>query len=170
MTSPSTELAYLGWLYQQLGREGANKREFGDLCYWLYHQKFYSILPNDDNRAADGLNLRTEFGIQLDFECSMLEFLTALAKRMDYIVYQPENGERVGKWFWLMVNNLGLDPVDISDEEEDARNYTIIKRFLERAYNRTGRGGLFPIRRSMKDQRRVEIWYQMMDYIAQEGL
>ena len=70
------------------------------------------------------------------------------------------------------MENLGLDPVDMhnSGEYDNVRNHAIIKRFLERAYNRSGRGGLFPIKRVLKDQRRVEIWYQMMDYISQEGL
>lgn len=170
MTSPSNEIAYLNWLYQKLGRDGPNEKEYGNLCYWLYHQNFYSILPNDDNREMDGLKLREEFGIQIDVECSMLEMLIALAQRLDYIVYNQNYGNRVGKWFWMMIENLGFDPVDISDERNNGRNYGILRRFLERRYNHSGRGGLFPLKRPVKDQRNVEIWYQMMDYISQNNL
>jgi len=167
---PSNELAYMHWLYEQLGSKGSNEEEYGDLCYWLYHQKFYSILPNDDNRAEDGLQLRTQFGIQLDLDCSMLEFLIALAMRMDYILHDPRYINRIGKWFWMLVDNLGLDPVDVNEPRSHTRNQVIVQRFLERRYNTSGRGGLFPLKRGLKDQRKVEIWYQMMDYISQENL
>jgi hypothetical protein len=37
-----------------------------------------------------------------------------------------------------------------------------------RTYDRRGHGGLFPLQRSNRDQRRVEIWYQLSEYLLQD--
>ena len=36
---------------------------------------------------------------------------------------------------------------------------------LAREYSDNGHGGLFPLKNPKKDQRKVEIWYQMTEYI-----
>lgn len=152
-----TENDYLKWLIKLVERR--ENKKYIDLLEWLFYQNFYSILPNDDNRAADGIALRSEFGIQLDRECSILEMLIALARRMDYYLEDLIGPPNVKNYFWRFIENLNLDL-----ENEDY-NYLIITRFLERRYERNGNGGIFPLKRYRKDQRDVEIWYQMMAYI-----
>jgi len=161
-TPKANQNPYLDWLRERV-RERSHRRKYGDLCAWLHEQDFYGILPNDDNRCSDGEKLRDRFGIQLNKPCSMLEMLVGLAERMDYILFNGYD-DRTDKWFWLFVENLGLDPV-LTDEND--RNYAIVKRFLERKYMANGFGGLFPLRHKNRDQRQVEIWYQMMAYIEE---
>jgi len=169
MELKASEGQYLSWLCDMINER--EHRSYGDLCYWLYHQDYRPILPNDDNRCADGLSLREEYGIQLIQGCSMLEFLVALAKRMDYILFDEGYGSRIDVWFWLMIKNLGLQPVNrMNVETKNLANYAIIKCFIERCYSRTGKGGLFPLKHTRNDQRNVEVWYQMQEYIDQELL
>lgn len=164
------EYIYLEWLCNKVNCN-QNAEYYNDLVYWLYHLDFYSILPNDDNRVIDGEKLREQFGINLDQKCSILEMLIGLADRMDYILYDPKEGNRLDKWFWVLINNLKLRPVNIDDEEEDnVKNRFIVKKFIERRYARNGEGGLFPLKRTNEDQRRVEIWYQMMAWINENNL
>jgi len=140
-------------------------------------------VPNDDNRALDGVKLREQFQTELvdegffddemDFEnfvqnhdfntkpCSLLEMLIALAQRMDFILLDDDRIlTNVPKWFWKFIDNLGLKPTANLDKLN-----LIVESFLEREYEKNGAGGLFPIPDTTKDQRRVEIWYQMMEYI-----
>lgn len=150
------ESEYLKWLKKLIEQRESGK--YSALLNWLYEQDFYSRLPNDDNRGADGELLREEYGIQLDRPCSMLEMLIALANRINYFLQDLGEGPKTKAYFWELIRNLELEP----DDQE--HNHLVIVRFLERKYERNGKGGLFPLRHYTKDQRGVEIWYQMMSY------
>lgn len=160
----------------------------GDKSYWLlmkdlYRRAFYAIIPHDDNRAGDGLELREDFMRELSYlpeytdigdSCTMLELLIGLAKRMDYETTDPyhDEGARIVFWFWELIDNLGLI---IFDDESyvDCGGFRhvdeIIDRVLRRTYNRSGEGGMFPLRKPIKDQRKIEIWQQMAAYLAERG-
>ena len=148
---------YFRWLKSQI--EQRENHRYDDLLEWLFYQDFYSILPMDENRARDGEALRMEYGIQLNRPCSMFEMLIALARRMNFVLQELSDPPNIKNYFWGFIENLGLDSND-----EDL-NYILIRRFLERRYERNGKGGLFPLNRYTKDQRGVEIWYQMMSYV-----
>ena len=45
----------------------------------------------------------------------------------------------------------------------------ILNKFIDRTYRASGYGGLFPLRHSKEDQRKVEIWYQMAAYLIENG-
>lgn len=161
----NNEEAYFNWLCEKINHK-ENFKKYGYLCSWLYNIDFYSILPNDDNRLVDGHKLRELYGIILvDKPCSMLEMLISLADRMDYILYNHREGNQISRWFWLLIENLNLESVE--NDDDNTKNHIIITRFLERKYSRNGSGGLFPLKYTRKNQREVEIWYQMMDYIAE---
>lgn len=156
-----------------------------DTSWWLVakdlHRKiFYPIIDRDENRALDGLELRERFLEDewymdrecIEGECSVLEMLVALAQRMDFETgnaYETNgNEDRTAYWFWEMMENLGL--IHFDDEsyvELDGQTYVddIIDEFVERKYEYNGRGGLFPLRYADRDQRDVEIWYQMSSYL-----
>lgn len=152
--------------------------------YWLlakdlYKNEFYWTVPNDDNRDADGKKLRElfseEFGYSLndllDESCSMLEMLIALSKRFGDGVLCKKKNEEIVPWFWEMMENCGLNKYtdeayyDLNGPVEVSRTVDLI---LERRYKRSGFGGLFPLTLVKKDQRKVEIWYQMSTYLLEK--
>lgn len=139
---------------------------------WFLHQKpFYCIIPNDENRVEDGKQLWEDWSeeeLQEQAACSVLEMIISVAQRMEYILSDSREGDRTAKWFWEMVDNLGLkefEDDDIADERRNYNNDRILDILIERQYSPSGRGGLFPLSKPKEDQRRVEIWYQMQEYL-----
>ena len=172
-------LEYFDWL----------KRRIDDRCFpvtvsynrliaRLHEKEFRYILSRDSNRANDGTVMRYRFALHkgyednpdeiidiLDGPCSILEMMVALAIRCeDTIMDDPDIGDRAGTWFWNMVVNLGLG--DMTDDRFDDEYFDyVIERFLYRAYEPNGRGGLFTVRNPYSDLRDVEIWIQMLWYL-----
>lgn len=161
-----------------------------DRSYWilahdLYRRPFISVIPHDENRASDGLELREEYlreihypkYIEIEGECSVLEMLIGLARRMDFETSDPYDicdvTDRTAYWFWEMIDNLGL--LAFSDDcYVDYGGMTqadrAIDRLLEREYSWNGEGGLFPLEKTNTDQRDVELWYQMNAYLMERDL
>lgn len=148
----------------------------------LHLIEYYWSIPNDDNRGLDAEDLRLHFvdefgysdsdlGVLEERGVSMFEVLVALARRMDFIMYEEGLGSRVNHWFWELIGNMGLLSFDNSGyykvlwSSTDVQN--IVYYILDRKYGRDGRGGLFPLKNSIKDQRKVELWYQMNLYLAE---
>jgi hypothetical protein len=168
---------YLQWLCDKVDRRGSdNGPQYRELAANLHKREFKAIIPNDDNRAEDGKKLRECFALEtgmedteyLDDPCSILEMLVAVAQRMDFILFDPELGDRTAKWFWILIKNLGLEyymPGDPDANKKSRYNSVVLKKLVERTYASNGRGGLFPLRRPPNDQREEEIWYQMSHYI-----
>lgn len=134
------------------------------------------IIPNDDNRAADGLKLRERFERETSLtlpdlgRCRILEFLIALADRMNSTMYDYQDPDRVSYWFWILMDNLGLTEWDDSHASKNGASFIneVFSRLNLRLYNPDGTdGGLFPVRQANGDQRDVEIWYQMMTYLRE---
>ena len=143
----------------------------------LYDIDFTYTIPMDGNRADDGIDLRYRFGYEHDHAdhmvatylddkpCSVLEMMIALAIRCEeHIMDDPELGNRTGQWFWEMIDSLGLNDMYDQNYDEDKVLY-IIDIFLNRDYERNGKGGLFTIQDCPRDLRSVEIWYQLCWYL-----
>lgn len=66
------------------------------------------------------------------------------------------------------MQNLGFS--EFHDSSNYSKNFVKLRVavVLERKYDEFGNGGLFPLRSPSKDQRRVEIWYQLCEYIVQD--
>lgn len=167
---------YISWLYDQVFPVKRKKEEYWYLFVKLFNITFYWSVPNDDNRGYDGLQLRSDWSLAnfgfittdwIDKECTVLEMLVALAFRMEDVLENPDRPSRVRDWFILLISNLGLK--ECTDENYSPTNELLIEKnidkMLSRKYDREGNGGLFPIDTSVQDQRKVEIWYQMMKYI-----
>lgn len=158
-----------------------------ETSYWLLatdlnKKEFYSIIPNDDNRRKDGLNLREQFRSEAGYEiynaldsrpCSMLEMLIGLAIRINYTTEELDNVDNTAAWFWKLVENLDL--VKYTDDEYynkgsnvKAKIDNVLNIVLKRRYKRNGEGGLFPLEDPKKDQRKVEIWYQLSEYLMEK--
>jgi len=168
---------FLNWLYRQVvsSKNRNPEQAHWELAVQLYQKAFLWFIPNDDNRIADGLELRYEFlekykvqdvdPLWLDLDVSMLEMLIALSRRVAFEVDGPSDA-----WFWKLIDNIELKNYtdDIYNESVAEEVNEALDRVIERTYGRDGVGGLFPLRNSRTDQRRVEIRYQMSAYL-QEG-
>lgn len=162
---------YLNWLSEIAIPDAEQRDMYQKLLLGLYSEDFYWLVKNDGNRAGDGEHLRWIFEQETGSKCektgpcSVLEALVALAQDCENeIMYDPDEGDRTGVWFWEMIENLGLDGLDDWCFDEDDFEY-VVRRFLDRKYKADGQGGPFVIRGFRGDLRRVELWYQLNFYM-----
>jgi hypothetical protein len=174
MEEPLDEI-YLKWLYSQVAstRWKNPTRTYWRLLRQLYTKEFVWFVPNDDNRATEGRDLREEFletsGLDIVDEnwmtlgCSFLEMLISLSRRLEF---ETRTGAR--EWFWCLLRNLGLG--DVTDAVENPQPETIdeiLNAVIWRTYQFNGQGGLFPLLKPDRDQRQVELWYQLNAYLIE---
>lgn len=170
--------AYRNWLVETV--DGDDYRILFDV---LYDVEFVWTIPDDAHRASSGRYLRERFesvsGMECDPEwvewpCSLLEMLVALAMSMEGVLYDPDDASTTTEaCFWEIIDNLGLSrfdddfllsaPQGAYDMIED-----ICDTALGREYMPNGRGGFFPLAHPRQDQRSVSIWHQMQDYILEK--
>lgn len=163
---------YEEWLYEIARGDLFSRSITHDrLLTYLSHREFTIIIPNDINRAKDGVDLRWRYelitGENVDDgePCSVLEMMIALAIRCEEtITDDPAYGDRTTQWFWSMIKNLGL--YSMTDDNFDYEYVEqVIDRFLDRDYAPNGEGGLFKINDCEYDLRDVEIWHQLCWYL-----
>jgi hypothetical protein len=151
------------------------------LTHWkllndLYRTEYVWLLSGDDNRAADGMDLRMEFlrssprltGHELDhLGCSLLEFFIAFSRRAEF---QTSDSINAKEWFWRFMKTLHLDEFNDANYDEDKVD-DILYTFVWREYKYSGKGGgLFPLNHPKRDQRQLEIWYQFCDYVWEKDI
>lgn len=162
---------YFLWLLSQIKQD--TKSPHIILFEQMYKKPFEWYIPNDDNRAEDGRLLREEFmyevGISVDenwleLDCSILELVIALSNRVSF-----ETGIEPTIWFWELLGNLGLAEFsNLARIRSSIKEINVILNTLnKREYEEDGYGGLFPLRNPGRDQRKVEIWYQMSAYLLE---
>ena len=173
------EDAYFEWLMEMVLGEGAfRRRHYGRLFRLLHETVFVWLLSMDENRAEDGMELRRQFALEtglssrdlqdiLDRPCSVLEMMVALARRCEeHITDDPGMGDRTGQWFFGMLESLGLERMDDAHFDKIGAS-EILERFMNREHDEDGHGALFTASRGDRDMRKVEIWYQMMQYLSE---
>ncbi|MBO7449749.1 MAG: hypothetical protein J6U54_05210 [Clostridiales bacterium] len=162
---------YYKWLLKELNID-LNDFYYDDLFWHLLNRNFTWSVRNDDNRAGDGIELRHRYlrsgGALQEKEmkepCSILEMLAALSIRCDREILGDPDVDKSDKLLWVMLENLGLDVYDDSyydpEEVDDILDIWLLRRF-----DKYGNGGIFPVTKVGRDQRKVEIWFQMNDYL-----
>jgi hypothetical protein len=156
---------YLDWLGSQVRVD--NGKSYTHLLSALLEKEFVWLIPNDDNRIADGLEIRQEFteetGIRVEGVCSVLEVILGLARRLEFMA----GGDAPG-WAWQMICNLGLhkfaDPIGT---RKAFKVDEILQALVWRNYDPDGSGGFFPLAWTDEDQTKVEIWYQLSAYVEE---
>ncbi len=174
MTEPLENL-YFNWLCAKVIHV---ENPTPSLTYWklfreLHNFEYVWLISGDDNRAEDGLELRTEFLMEVNLPddpvwsgvgCSVFEMLIAFSRRTQFSA-----GETTGFWFWHFLEKLRLSDLNDAtskrrlDEIED-----ILNVFVWRTYDSNGHGGLFPMKNKGHDQRDVEIWYQFCEWLVDQ--
>lgn len=171
-------MAYIINVDEQEGTDGF-KKSYWHLIRDLYRKEFYWTVDHDDNRVGDVSSLREAYmenigydviGL-LDHSVSVFEVLLSISYRIAHItddLTDNSTAEHACEWFWHLVRNLDLWQYN-DDEYVEKGTHTkvlqIIDKLLDRTYEPDGCGGLFPLLHPDKDQRTVEIWYQMQAYI-----
>ena len=155
MTS-KIETLYFDWLIDHICDEH-DIFNYENLLWHLFYRDFVWIRPLDKNCAIYGCRLRDDFVDEcssarrimslnnpfIGRECSILELIVSLAIRMeDMVMSNDVFGDRTGYWFWLMIDN-----------------------FLNRTYEKNGKGGLFVINDKNIDMRNCDIWQQSMGFL-----
>jgi hypothetical protein len=176
------EELYVEWLISQICINEYTNYKL--LIRRLWYKEFYSLVPHDDNRAADGLNFRKKWwpfiAASLDDRtlinedpnfgpCRVLECLLALEERIGEQLFGSCWMEQMApaEIFWGMVRNMGL--LEYSDDYLEADRIDkiddILSTFLDRKYAKDGSGGnIFVVKDTNKDFRKLELWAQMMLY------
>lgn len=163
---------YEEWL---LNEAKFRKRGYKKLIDQLHTTPFKTCIKMDKNRAGDGLYLRRRFceetGMNehaLDYYdgCHILEMLIALAIRIDdEYIGNPANPSPDG-FFWKMIVNLGLESYTDRRYDED-EVFDILIKWMTRIFKKNGKGSIFPIKKPVEDQRKLQIWDQAMEYLSE---
>jgi hypothetical protein len=169
------ENLYFNWLCSKVVNQ---QNQTPSNSYWtllktLHNTEFVWLLSGDDNRAADGLDLRREFLILGDIPnnkewrtnpgCSMLEMFIAFSKRTEFMTDIPAQ-----EWFWEFMENLGLSEFNDASRVTPDEIEDVLQQLIWRTYHLNGQGGMFPIEHPRQDQRHVEIWYQFCEYLVDQ--
>lgn len=168
---------YYQWLLTQIDGYKEPFYNYSLLLNELHSIEFVWSIPKDENRAIDGINLRKLYIDEENLDdsyfdssipCSVLEMLVSLSIRCDIELMGSWSSREPGKWFWMMIDNLGL--LRCSDDRfsgEYVRQQVGI--WLSRDFNKSGVGSPFPLHKSRhSDQRNVDIWRQMNGYLSEK--
>lgn len=157
------ESDYYIWLRNLVG----NRHGYKKLIKQLDTMPYTWIFALDENRAAGGVNLRSEYAYETSTDvedvrvgpCTVLEMLIGVANHMvDQLSCDIET------WFWTLIGNLCLDQFD--DDNYDPRGVEfIIQSWLNHKYLANGAGSIFPLEHYSGDCRNIDIWSQMNAWI-----
>lgn len=167
MTPHQINSEYFDWLVSQIRIAGQVKRTYNGLFDFLHHREFECVHPRDENRVQDARDLRDHFSggrktrtPDLEF-VSVLEVIIAVSRKAAFVAGGPPKD-----WAWILIDNLGLvqfhDPLThhyVSAVE------SIVQNLLARTYRPDGYGGFFPLNYPKEDQRQIEIWHQLNEYV-----
>ena len=176
MSEPLEE-TYFNWLYSKVVRvEGINtpSNNYTHLLQALHSIEFVWLVSGDDNRAADGLDLRWEF-INLSHAevseewmeqpCSVLEMFIAFSRRCAF-----ETEPTAREWVWTFLQNLGIDELDDATLGVPQTVEEIIDQFIWRTYDADGSGGMFPLMEPHHDQKKLEIYSQFCEWLIENEI
>lgn len=166
--------SYFSWLCSQVGPvrlHNNSKVSYWKLLRFLYDKEFTWKLERDHNRATDGTDLRYQFSretktptneLWMSMPCSVLEMLYALA----FAVAFESDGE-ASAVFWELIDNVGLIECYDQARPSEAIVDHMLNKIMDRGYEKNGRGGFFPLKKTIIDQRGVELWYQAQAYLLE---
>lgn len=165
---------YIHWLENQL-TSGGNRpdRSYFELVHVMFNIEFTWTVAMDDNRVADGMEIRNEFAELHDIgrremldlgPPSFIEVLLGLSRRLAFVA-----GGSADRWAWKLLVNLDLERMwDHLSRLKARRLEDICSVVINRGYLPNGVGGFFPLAWPQRDQREVELWYQLNAYAEEQ--
>ena len=179
--------SYFQWLCDSVNCNREHESYYILLGY-LHSVRFIIKKANDINRAHDGRKLLYEYLEDCNYQsnesekniaciddsCSILELFIGISKRMAFELAEDDLGDDdFVKYFWEIIDNLNLYDFDDSKFATDCTANTnkikkIVERFNNRTYSKNGEGGIFPLIKTKNNQRKIELWYQMQEYINEK--
>lgn len=160
---------YFHWLLKFIGNGLCRKNSYFELLEYLFNTEFDWSIPMDENRAADGIDLRHRFVVECDEDqelsyiylsgpASILEVLIALSIKMEYVARGSIDLSKSSQWFWGMIKSLDiLDCYDGNFDEEK------VVYFLDRWTDFESEISIFPSGKG-------EIWNQAMNFLSEKFL
>lgn len=168
MTPTPLDIEYYEWLIKKI--DVPQDRSYRDLFERMHNFEFVWVVPNDDNRIQDALDIRLNFqdiaGKSLNLGgVTCLEMVISLSEGLAFLASGNSHSHQ---WAWTLIKNLGLskfsDPVS-PDQTRDIDH--ILHNLVFRMYNADGSGGFFPLQNPDGDQTKIEIWKQMNAYVTE---
>jgi hypothetical protein len=165
---------YARWLENALTSEGDRPdRSYFELCWVMLERPFTWRIDHDDNRLADAMEIRHEFADSHSLNreelneigpCSFIEVLLGLSRRLAFVA-----GGSAPHWAWQLLVNLRLERMwDHLSRPKTQTVHQIMDTVINRTYDPNGVGGFFPLAWPDRDQREVELWYQLNSYAEEQ--
>jgi len=172
-TNQDLKEAYLRWLEPQLRDDHGNPGDtYWGLINFMFDKAFEAIMPMDENRMADGLDLRLEFTREQNLQpktldsigpCSFLEVLIGLSRRVAF----NAGGDAPG-WAWQLLGNLEMQRLtDPFTRPKQRKAQEVMDAVISRTYMPDGMGSFFPLAWAEDDMTQIELWYQMSAYVGE---
>ena len=174
MTKERLETYYHEWLCDIVCADDYSgcAAQYSYLLEDLDHIEFIFTNPMDENRMADGLDLRYRFCFEKEYgkevidilkdnPCSVLEMLAALSVKCEEIMMDDSGVDRTGRWFWEMIFTLGLRNMT-NDSYNHNKVISAVQRFMWRDYDIDGSGGIFHVYNKRYNMRKAEFWAQAL--------
>jgi hypothetical protein len=145
---------------------------YGLLCRVLFQKEFYFVRPRDEDRIGWARLFRDNFLMEFDETpdkvphgpVSCLEVLISLANELDGIVYDFRYGHRQWLWFFIFLENLGLDIYDDFQMLGYCPERLVIEKldiWMSRTYDADGNHGNIVRTSEPFDLTQMDIWDQL---------
>lgn len=157
---------YFHWLLKFIGNGFCRKNSYFELLKYLFNTEYYWSIPMDENRAADGIDLRyrfvTECGedreasyVYLSGPASVLEVLVALSIKIECIARGTIDLSKAGQWFWGMIKCLNIFDCYDGNFDQYKAEY-----FVEEWLDGSEEISIFP-------NGEGELWTQAMNFLSE---
>lgn len=164
---------YFDWLVSKIGGGHKSSADLRILKF-LFDKEFVWFKELDSNRADDGRALRSRYFKErygddelpdidtLTASCTVLEALAAIALNIEEDVVGVPGDYHPDKWFWMMIDNLGLEG------RQNPRAWSKrLRCWMDGAFSPSGKGSPFRTK-SGKDMASMDIWTQAMTWVSEE--
>jgi hypothetical protein len=171
------DVDYYQWLVSRI-KPGNPDKTYLEMFEIMHNTEFVWFVPNDDNRVKDGEHLRKDyfrFVLESQYEegdlviefVSFLEVLVGLSVRFAWAMSEQGNEPY---WAWRLIKNIELHKMSdpLTNRKVEQIN-EILYNVIWRTYDQSGYGGFFPLEKTLKDQTKIEIWYQMQEYAMEKN-